>query len=469
MLRAAFLNLRVARRLKELSPATQVVLGGSTISGRVGPSVMREYAWIDFIVQGEGERPLLALLDALAEQRAAETPIPGVLRRLSSTEDGFKRAEPAPLENLALPDYDEYAALAEKHNVVWSVPIQGSRGCWWDCTDKTKNAKSICHFCTVGVQFTGYRERSVSDVTAQMDQLSRKHRNVNFFFVDDIMRFKDVEKFAGEMAAHNREYQFFHEIRASIRPYELFRLKEAGLKTTQIGIEGLSSAYLRRIGKGTSAIQNLQALRTCAELGIKSQSNLLTEYPGATAEEVEETRRNILDYAFSFDPLSVSKFGLFIDTTAEKLREELGIVRVRNRDLYRVGMPEEVWQRLELYELDFDLTRPGVDWAPVYEARKQWIGSYESRRDSTLIYQDGGTFLTILDRRAGGLTEITLDEQDRDLYLYCTEIRGFYQLWERYRKKGGSEALLRETLKELCVSSRSCFMRAPEISPWRWR
>ncbi len=446
-----FLNLKVAQRLKEMSPTTQVILGGMTLAGRVGPSIMREYPWIEFIVQGEGERPLVSLLDAVAAQRVADCPIPGVLRRLPSGEDVVQRPEPAPFDDLPPPNYEEYVALAEQHNVVWSIPIQGSRGCWWNRTAQTKNTKSICQFCTVNTQYERYRERSIPRIVAEMDQLSCRYRNVNFIFVDDVLRTKGVKAFSQELMAHRRDYQFFHEIRASITPYELFLLKEAGLKNTQMGIEGLSTAYLRRIGKGTSTIQNLQALRTCAELRITSQSNLLTEFPGTTQEEIEETRRNILDFAISYEPLNISKFALFIDTAVDKVRQEVGITNVRNREMYRVGMPDDVWRRINTYELDFDSTLPSADWSPVHDACEQWKGSYYSYPENTLSYQDGETFLNIFDRRGGGLSEVVLDEQDRDLYLFCTEIRSFDQLLKRYTQNGGSEAILKDTLKELCT------------------
>jgi radical SAM superfamily enzyme YgiQ (UPF0313 family) len=62
------------------------------------------------------------------------------------------------------------------------------------------------------------------------------------------------------------------------------RLWEAGCSTVTLGIEGLSTRYLKRLGKGTSTIQNLQALKTCFELEIANQSNLLTGFPGCSSQ-----------------------------------------------------------------------------------------------------------------------------------------------------------------------------------------
>ena len=41
----------------------------------------------------------------------------------------------------------------------------------------------------------------------------------------------------------------------------------------QFGIEGLSSAFLRRIGTGTTVLQNLEVMKTCQELEIDNLAN----------------------------------------------------------------------------------------------------------------------------------------------------------------------------------------------------
>ena len=71
-----------------------------------------------------------------------------------------------------------------------------------------------------------------------------------------------------------------HKVRDAINrmayatPYELLLLWEAGLTGAQFGIEGLSTSYLRRVGKGTTTIQNLQVMKICFELGVR----FLTDY-----------------------------------------------------------------------------------------------------------------------------------------------------------------------------------------------
>jgi len=184
-----FVNLAFAQRLKRRSPQIRIILGGSTVSARVGPSLLAEYRFIDYVVQGEGEGTLVALLDLLANHPDAVLKIDGVLTRSS---EGAPCAEAAVsetrnLDDLPVPDYDEYAVLADEYGIGWALPIEGSRGCWWDRTKRAGNPKSTCYFCNLNVQWGGYRQKSVPRLVAEIDELSQRNRNLRLFFLDNVL------------------------------------------------------------------------------------------------------------------------------------------------------------------------------------------------------------------------------------------------------------------------------------------
>jgi hypothetical protein len=161
-------------------------------------------------------------------------------------------------------------------------------------------------------------------------------------------------------------------------------------RVTQFGVEGLSTSYLKRIGKRTSAIQNLEAMRMCTELRITNNANLIVGFPGATDSEILETAAAIERWALSFEPLTICQFFLGVDATIDKLRDEYGVHNVRNRDLFKVGLPHAVWQRLQLFDLDFDLETPNADWV-------------------------------VEDYRHSAFRQGRFDRLERDVYLYCTQ------------------------------------------------
>jgi hypothetical protein len=186
-------------------------------------------------------------------------------------------------------------------------------------------------------------------------------------------------------------------------------------------------------------------MRLCRELGIEHAANLIIDFPGSTGEEVAETVRNVLDYAIDFQPLNVVKFQLGVDSTVDTLRETFGITRARNKELYRAGMPGEVWSRLLLFDLDFDQQGVQADWTPVKEACDAWYAKYSRRESIALFYQDGGDFLIIVDDRDEARKEGVLEGLARDIYLHCLEIRTLSQL---QRKFGVPQAELMEILQQ---------------------
>lgn len=443
-----FANLSLAKRVKAALPEVVVVMGGSTVSAEVGPSLLKEYEFLDYVVQGEGEQPLIALLEKLQQgtPKALFT-VPGVLTRAAAevAPRGAALWEVPQMDALPYPDYDAYAKLAEEHGVLWLLSIEGSRGCWWDRTKRTGNPKATCHFCNLNVQWNGYREKSTPRLVKEMSDLSERYGNGAIFFLDNIIRSKGVGDFGDAIAATGKEFALFYEMRANVSPAEVLSLWRAGVKYVQFGIEGLSSSYLKRVGKGTSAIQNLQAMKACHELNITNNANLLTHFPGGTQEEVDETVTTILTAALPFEPLNANRFWLGRGSTIDVLRQQFPITNIRNADFYRHGLPDEVYQRLALFDLSYDLTPPLADWAAVYEACSLWEEAYAKAKGSQyrhlMAYLDGGSFLRLYDGRSGEPASAVLRGLERDLYLYLAEVKSRAEVTEHFvTRKGKSVA-----------------------------
>src|ERR1051325_9724563 len=428
-----FANLSLAKRIKEMSPRTLILFGGPTISARVGPSIMEEYPFVDYIIQGEGERPLVGLVDQL-DQTNPEQTTRGLLSRfnLRQLNAGAPLLEVERMDELPYPEFQEFEAAAEQHGIGWVLPIEGSRGCWYDRVRRTGNPKNACYFCNLNVQWSGYRQKTVERLVMELEALSEKHRNLRIIFLDNIIRAAGIVEFAEAIQRLGKDFDIFYEMRANIKPYELLMMKEAGLAGVQFGIEGLSSSLLKRIGKGTTTIQNLQAMKLCYELRIYNGANLIVDFPGATPEEVEETRKNILEYASAYQPLNIAPFGLGVDSTVDALPGLFQITNVRNSDHFRVGMPEEVWKRLRLFELSYDGPARRTDWEPVKQAVQQWLVLYGGGFRPLLRYQDGGSFVTIADERSGQLLEGCYEGLARDVFMYCMEMRSLEQIKRRF-------------------------------------
>lgn len=101
------------------------------------------------VVQGEGELPLVAIMQAMARgDRGAIDDLRGVVTQATSPRlpMGASLWELRDIDALPLPDFDAYAE-AVGGEFDWDLAIEGSRGCWWDRMRKTGRAELTCQFC----------------------------------------------------------------------------------------------------------------------------------------------------------------------------------------------------------------------------------------------------------------------------------------------------------------------------------
>lgn len=464
-----FASLVVAKRLKELSAETYVVLGGGSVT-HIGASLLKVYPFIDTVIRGEGEAPLAKLLDNLEKGITAHNHPSIISRNLSDTQPFEDEESPnfMDLNSLPAPDYSEYYRIAEQLEILWEIPIEGSRGCYWNRSYRTKSHMDACHFC--GLNHSPYRQKKAEQVVSEMDGLANLYQNIRFRFVDNVFRLRG-ESLAKLIASKQKDFIFFLEVRADIDPKTILLLWEAGCTNVQIGIEGLSTSYLKRLNKGTTTILNLQAMKTCFEFGIENRYNIISNFPGATKKEVEETARNIRDFATAYAPPFLRLPNYTVDFHLDKNSavyhnpHYFGVTNFRIPQDMAVALPKEVASRIELPWSEFDYTSEPEDWQPVVEEIENWHKRYNALSTETqttlllpkpLYYFDGGTFLEIVDRRHG-LRLITLDSLWRQIYLFCMRVRTISQITERFVNNVEEEATIKEEILPGLINEKLMF------------
>lgn len=436
-------SLLAAREIKRRAPAAALVLGGPGVTGKIGASLLASFPFLDYIVNGEGELPLLALIDALGEPAAAPADIAGVFHRGSPPEAQHSVNQLKDMADLPVPAYASYferlQALpggAEAKGRV-RIPVETNRGCWWDLS--LKNPMQSCSFCNLNLQWHGYRERPVAQSVALFAELNRRHQCPDFTVVDNILRHKQADDFIAGIKDLDLGLDLWMEARASVTPEQIAALRQAGARVIQFGIEALSSSMLKKMVKGTTTIQNLQAMKHCEQYGIQNSANLITHFPGMDRADIIDELEN-LPYARSFYPLSTTQFSLVYQAPAYKQPQSFGIGNIRSFEMYRLLLPPSLYQSLLLTEQSFD--SPQLDllrplWQKVEDGVDDWRSHYERMHGKVeggllLSIQDGGTYLKVRDFRWPKAVFHWLEGAQRDVYLECASIISRRVLKQRF-------------------------------------
>lgn len=107
--------------------------------------------------------------------------------------------------------------------------------------------------------------------------------------MDNLLPSRDLGGLFKRVALLGKALRLFAEIRATTSRNELSAMAAAGMREVQVGIEALSSRLLKRIQKGTSAIQNLEIMKNCEAPNLpRLNSNLILNFPGSEQIEVEK-------------------------------------------------------------------------------------------------------------------------------------------------------------------------------------
>jgi radical SAM superfamily enzyme YgiQ (UPF0313 family) len=318
-------SLYAAEHLRRTFPDRHFlfVYGGSSVSFPAVYKLLVERGVGGVIVVGEGEKKLELLVrtfEKLPFSRAGNVPgaaaglDPGLVVigdkvDFSSRNPAHYATQITSLNELALPDYDEYfsalrRACADEQSYAaycasTNVLVEGSRGCF-----------GRCDFCAMNRSWHGFRKRSADRIVRDTIALTRKYRTSRVMFVDNVCDAWAAD-YARMLLQTGVRQRSFMELRADHPEQFWTSLALAGVETVQIGVEALSSALLKAMGKGIRAVQNLAAHKCLVELGIRQQNQLITHHPASTLADVRETRR-VLELVPHLAPFVPTEFQLMV-------------------------------------------------------------------------------------------------------------------------------------------------------------
>lgn len=426
-----FSSLAAAAILKEQAPSTPIVFGGSSCSGGMGKSLRSTFGQVDFVIEGEGEEKLRDLVRTL-EHTAVTDQSPTFKDHGETGKFLSSRATPLDLNTLPPPNYTPYfkelAELFPGMPFTPKLPIEFSRGCWWN----------KCSFCNLNLQWCGYRRKEADTMVSEVKHLLKNHQCLDFCFCDNSLPLRETDCFFEDMKQLPMDLRFFAEVRSLNDPERFTHYRSGGLTDIQVGIESLAGSLLRKMQKGTTVLENLATMKYCAENNITLNGNLIMEFPGTTEDEIETTLVN-LDYALPFTPLAPAAFFLGKGSPIEKDPGLYGINAVTRHYNSRL-FPEDVASQLDMLIKDYrgDKTIQKRQWRPVRHKIRQWREFHAGRDNPSipaLSYRDGGTFLIIRQERLHKAPLLhRLRGTSRQLYLFCATVRTLEEITSHFSR-----------------------------------
>jgi len=414
-----FPSLALARRLTEAT-GCRVVLGGVEVHGECGERVLDAFSFVDYVVEGRGERPLDALLRALAAGGDGAG-IPGVRARGGASVAAAADDTPS----FGTPDYDEWFETLDvvgiPREATAGVPVEASQGCHW----------RRCDFCGTREVFPHYRVKPAAAIREEVRRAVTRYGVFHLVFTDEAVPVKRLaraleglsdEPFAQHIA-------FLAQLRATLSKSQLEALVASGLRVAQVGIESFSSAVLTAMDKGATALENVRCLKWCRELGVPVDYNVILGYPDTSSEELAR-QAELFPRLWHLDPPQVSDF--YLNRFSRRFCAEHAAGRFVPSPLYNADrFPEALG---------------GLAWIANEPVRKEAVGEdafgralavwSERHRPGLLQFLHGGDFLQVEDRRTGQRRGFRLAGLARDVHLFLDDVRSL----ESVRDTFGADA-----------------------------
>ncbi len=450
-------SMCLARRIKELRPQTTIVLGGAACEGEMGPELLQWFPEVDFVFSGEADLTFPVLAERLLAGRALEPLPPGVIGRRahevpsvplseqsppgrSHRNADFSRAGPdllcagpqsdggrahaavamvEELDPLPFPDFADYFARLERSGLREQIEpllvFETSRGCWW-------GRKHHCLFCGLNGARLAFRSKSPNRALEELRYLAGRYGVRRVCWADNILDPRYFRSLLPMLKEAGLGVKFECEMRTSLRREDARLLVDAGLGAAQLGIETFATGVLKLAGKGTTAVENLQALKWFSEAGIEVKWNLLYGFPGEDPQDYAALAE-LLPSLFHLAPpqavgrVRLDRFSPYFENPA---RFGMAAVRPHRSFAFVYPFAADALARLAYYfEFDYADGRTPEEYAQaVLRAAGQWqqLGGtvslrYWDRPDGVLLITDTRPEAETFQRR--------LSAWQRELYLYC--------------------------------------------------
>ena len=256
--------------IRAAHPSAFIVVGGAHVNSF--PELAVRLSGVDAAIRGDGEEPLLRLLDAL-EQHLDLSGVPNIILR---RDDGviYRNEKSAGVDQLdSLPFPDREACPPGKYYTpgmrgARATTIISSRGCPFRCV-----------FCNVP---QAYRARSPQNTIDEMELCVKRYGIQDIHFVDDLFNITPERVMAISEEILQRGIKVGWGYKASVRQTtrEMVRLAyRAGCYRMHYGVETFTDEGLKALNKKATLDEIRHVFRMTREEGLKAIAYMIIGCP----------------------------------------------------------------------------------------------------------------------------------------------------------------------------------------------
>ena len=326
--------LNIVKIAKKINPEIKTILGGPHID--IYPEETINQPGVDYLVLGEGEKPLKGLLDNINSLNNLRQ-VKGVVFKDNNKIVNTGRAElNQDLDSLPFParrltPYQKYSSVLSKVSPVTTMFT--SRGCPYKCL-----------FCDRPHLGKFFRARSAKNVVDEMEEC-QKMGIKEILIYDDTFTVKRQRVIDICLEIQKRNLKIDWDVRARVDTVDkelLEIMKDSGCQRIHYGVEAGTQKILNVLRKGITLEQVEKAFKLSRKIGLETLAYFMIGSPTETKEDILET----IKFAKKINP----------DFTHITITTPFPAT-----DLYRMGLEQKIWPNDHWQKF---AERPRADFLP---------------------------------------------------------------------------------------------------------
>ena len=294
----------------------KIIVGGPHTS--VALDTIPEF--VDYIVQGEGERAILEIINGEVNQRV------------------IRKERIRNLDSLPFQPWDIFNNLPYDYFCRWvdEKPVftmNTSRGCPFNCA-----------FCSVGsIWGRVYTYFSADRIISEIEYLIKNYHAKGIYFREDnfTLSLDRTREFCEKLIKKNFNISWACETRVSNLSEEVIKLMSAaGCKAFFLGVESGSQKVLDILNKNITVEQIRNVLGWCKKYNIRTFCSLITGVPGETYEDYLLTKKlmdELKPYSYGFSIFvgipNSHLYKYILDNNLYEYMDEVGLLYLSGYDV----------------------------------------------------------------------------------------------------------------------------------------